>query len=307
MASIKITSMRKEFPGKSDKEVASEYAKKWGILIIVRYKIYSDGKFTNVGLCKSEEEVDNYFNSPACVDTEILFDGRNENDGYLYKIFEGNALNMARFLTKGVDEPTYRAKINAFNDRREKMEFISNGGYELSAKGLEDVAYELMSRAPIDKKDEYFWWWNDGHGHKDPWCGSYYDDSYYLQKNEPKNDTQTLEFFQAIKNGEIDTVSRLIQEGVDLNVVSDSGDWPPLFYAIFDNNKEIVEMLLNAGANKQVDIGGETPLSMAVEKGHVEIADIIKKHIERKKTCAKEEVHKKEKNKLNRSKKWWQF
>jgi hypothetical protein len=64
--------------------------------------------------------------------------------------------------------------------KKEKMEFITNEGYKFNhPKHLENVAYELMKHANYDEKKHYLWWWDDGHGHKDPWNGSYYDESYF--------------------------------------------------------------------------------------------------------------------------------
>ena len=43
----------------------------------------------------------------------------------------------------------------------------------------------------------------------------------------------------------------------------------------------MVKMLLNAGANLDVtNVSGETPLSIAIKKGHVKVVEILREKIE---------------------------
>lgn len=64
MSSINISYLREEFPALSDSEAAAEYAKKWEIVMILQYKIHPDGEYTNLGICKSKSEDENYFTAP---------------------------------------------------------------------------------------------------------------------------------------------------------------------------------------------------------------------------------------------------
>ena len=79
MSSINISYLREEFPALSDSEAAAEYAKKWEIVMILQYKIHPDGEYTNLGICKSKSEAENYFYSPNCHDVEVIYDGRYAN------------------------------------------------------------------------------------------------------------------------------------------------------------------------------------------------------------------------------------
>lgn len=169
MASISISGVRENYPGKTDAEAAAAIASEdESIVIIVRYKLFPDKDYSNFGLCYRAEEADNYYFNTNLHDVETIYDRRKQS------------LNDAvNFLERGINEPEFRSKINNFKDKKEKMEFIKNEGYEFTPKELENVAYELMRRVSFDEKQKYFWWWDDGHGHKHPWGGSYYDESYF--------------------------------------------------------------------------------------------------------------------------------
>lgn len=78
MASLEIETMRKDFPGKSDAEAAKAFAEKFSYIAIVRYKRSpTAADYTNVGVCRTEEEIRAYLNSPYCQDAEVIFDGRS--------------------------------------------------------------------------------------------------------------------------------------------------------------------------------------------------------------------------------------
>jgi hypothetical protein len=65
MSSLNIQSIRSDYPGKSDAEAARAYAQKWGFIAIVRYKnSTSSSDFTNIGTCKTEDEIRGYLSSP---------------------------------------------------------------------------------------------------------------------------------------------------------------------------------------------------------------------------------------------------
>lgn len=103
MSSISID--RAGNPGKSDAEIAEAVAKEYGYIVVVRYK-NSPGasEFTNFGMCRTEEKIQGYLNSPYCHDAEIIYDGRS------------TALRVTEeLILKGqcelCDKPTSRASV----------------------------------------------------------------------------------------------------------------------------------------------------------------------------------------------------
>ena len=78
MGSFDIDSIRKDYPGKSDSEVARAFAEKYGNIVIVRYKNSPDASdYTNIGTCNTEAEIRGYLTSQYCHAAEIIYDGRS--------------------------------------------------------------------------------------------------------------------------------------------------------------------------------------------------------------------------------------
>ncbi len=77
MGSVGLHLLRQDNPGKSDAELARILAEKYGHMVVVRYK-NTEGleNFTNLGCADSQAAVDEYFNSPYCHETEIVYDVR---------------------------------------------------------------------------------------------------------------------------------------------------------------------------------------------------------------------------------------
>jgi hypothetical protein len=78
MGSLGIAWLRTDYPGKTDAEIASLLATKYGYHVIVRYKNRGGGDYTNFGCCMTDEDVAGYFTSPYCHETEIIYDGRSK-------------------------------------------------------------------------------------------------------------------------------------------------------------------------------------------------------------------------------------
>jgi ankyrin repeat protein len=98
-----------------------------------------------------------------------------------------------------------------------------------------------------------------------------------------------MELIEAIEKGDIEAVKEYLAAGTDVNAgggLDDNGEpllWTPLHLAAIDGHKEIVELLIGAGAdvNAKVVSGaaqGKTPLDAANETNNKETADLLRKH-----------------------------
>jgi len=79
--------------------------------------------------------------------------------------------------------------------------------------------------------------------------------------------------------GDIEAVKQHLNSGVDVEARGPKGE-AALHFAAFRGRKEIVELLITAGANVNAKAGafGKTPLDWAISRNHIEIADLIRKH-----------------------------
>ena len=80
----------------------------------------------------------------------------------------------------------------------------------------------------------------------------------------------------AARNGDLAGVQAELDKGADLNAKDESG-YTPLYGAVEKGHKEVVELLIAAGADVNVKDGewGETPLHLAADKGHKEVAELL--------------------------------
>ncbi|MDC0307396.1 ankyrin repeat domain-containing protein, partial [bacterium] len=82
-------------------------------------------------------------------------------------------------------------------------------------------------------------------------------------------------FLSAAKEGKLDEVKSLLEEGVDVDC-SDAFSCTGLFWAAANNHKSIVEYLIEKGANLNAGAGvGGTPLARAAYEGHVEVVELL--------------------------------
>jgi ankyrin repeat protein len=96
----------------------------------------------------------------------------------------------------------------------------------------------------------------------------------------------------AARDGYIEDVKQHLAAGTDVNAKNLLGE-PPLNYAVWKGHKEIVELLIDKGAdvNAKIEKTGDevgltsteiflvlTPLDWAIEDNHTEIADLLRKH-----------------------------
>lgn len=81
----------------------------------------------------------------------------------------------------------------------------------------------------------------------------------------------------AVANGRKDCVEVLLAHGANVNAISKI--WAPLHEAAFHGSKDIAEFLIDNGAEVNMkDKSGRTPLFIAIENGHEEVVDLLRKH-----------------------------
>lgn len=70
----------------------------------------------------------------------------------------------------------------------------------------------------------------------------------------------------------------LVARGADIRVADGSG-WTPLHHAVYNGDLPSTAMILEAGADLLArNQKGETPLAVALERGHSEVADLLRRH-----------------------------
>ena len=76
--------------------------------------------------------------------------------------------------------------------------------------------------------------------------------------------------------GHVEVVETLLSQGADIDAENDM-NYTALHIAVEGDHKDIVRILLENGADSLPNRFGETPLEMAVEKGHTEMVEILRK------------------------------
>ena len=69
-------SQLKEFPGITEKSKAKAFAKKYGFILVFKYKSKPDGQYDNLGTAKFPDQAESFLASPYCHDIKILYDAR---------------------------------------------------------------------------------------------------------------------------------------------------------------------------------------------------------------------------------------
>ena len=97
-----------------------------------------------------------------------------------------------------------------------------------------------------------------------------------LQSPEPPTaKAPDISIHDAAEEGNVEAVKQHLAAGTDVNL---GGGATPLHPATYSGHKEIVELLIANGANVNTKAKGWTPLDIAIEFEHSEIADILRKH-----------------------------
>lgn len=79
-----------------------------------------------------------------------------------------------------------------------------------------------------------------------------------------------------VKRGNVDRVKILLEFNPDAVNFKDSEEKTPLHWAVYNNQRDIINVLLEAGANVNVtEVIGITPLHYAAERGYVEVVELL--------------------------------
>jgi hypothetical protein len=81
---------------------------------------------------------------------------------------------------------------------------------------------------------------------------------------------KTSDFHTSAWLGDLKQVKHFVEQGTGVNTKDDHFQWTPLHWTVFTGSKHVAEFLL---AKK-----GETAISLAKDKGHTEIVELLRKH-----------------------------
>ena len=86
--------------------------------------------------------------------------------------------------------------------------------------------------------------------------------------------------FGAAEAGNIEAINQAMTDGADVNAKDDVyGGWTPLHYTAIGGHKEVAKLFLAKGADVNAKNDNvKTPLDVAVQEGHTETADLLRKH-----------------------------
>ena len=83
---------------------------------------------------------------------------------------------------------------------------------------------------------------------------------------------------RATEQGNIEAVMQHLAAGTDVNAV-DNNSLTPLFHALFSEKElEMIKLLISKGADVNATKEGMTLLDFAIEKGELEVAELLRKH-----------------------------
>ena len=85
------------------------------------------------------------------------------------------------------------------------------------------------------------------------------------------------ELYQASEDGDVKEVENILSTGMaDVSCIWGPHGATPLNYASWKGHKDVVELLLDAGADpKNEDVKGHTPLHLAAEYGHKDVVKLL--------------------------------
>jgi pectate lyase len=87
----------------------------------------------------------------------------------------------------------------------------------------------------------------------------------------------TTPLYWAVRKNHKDVAELLIEKGANVQV--NFAGWTPLHHAARRGNRDMVELLITKGADVNAKLrNGKTALSLAKEKGHTEIVELLRRH-----------------------------
>jgi len=100
-----------------------------------------------------------------------------------------------------------------------------------------------------------------------------------LRSHGAKEEAPTISLHQAARDGDLEQVKSLISRGADINAMDDRLAGTPLHLAAYYAHHDVVEFLISKGADVNArNKWNRTAINEAVDKGHIEIAELLRKH-----------------------------
>ena len=123
--------------------------------------------------------------------------------------------------------------------------------------------------------EEREYWYNKRRDYEEE-RGDYEDSDETPRETTKKAIYDPMPIFEASSNGYTETLSKLVKNGANINIVNDKG-MTPLHMAIKNGHTKTVKVLIAAGANISTAsaINGWTPLYIACAKGHTAIVNAL--------------------------------
>src|SRR6056300_1340121 len=85
-----------------------------------------------------------------------------------------------------------------------------------------------------------------------------------------------MSLVNAVKNGNVNTVKKLLNNGANVNQADNENGIAPLLIASYRGHTEVVKLLLAKGADaNKADKNGRTPLWNASDRGHVKVVKVL--------------------------------
>lgn len=99
--------------------------------------------------------------------------------------------------------------------------------------------------------------------------------------NEPNNIGLYINFIKSVKNRNIEDAKKYISSGVDINARDILGN-PAIFYAIDNNDLDMIKLFLNNNVNLEESNNGMSTIEIAILKHRYDILNLFINHIQNK-------------------------
>ncbi len=93
---------------------------------------------------------------------------------------------------------------------------------------------------------------------------------------EADMDAMQTTLFEAVRQGNLGSISSLLRANPDLVFSKDEEQWTPLHWAAGSGQRDIAELLLSSGADASAKaLEDRTPLHFAAFKGHINVVELL--------------------------------